>query len=111
MPLNVSYKNRIGYYTDTQEIDGKKYKYKMWFCHANALCAIMYFYNKEEDGKKVPMVQLHGFFADLNHAKRCIKDGYFSGCSNFHFKAKEMDKGLWAMVKYMAEQGIKVTIE
>lgn len=106
--LNVSYKNRIGYYTLNQ--GGKKFK--MWFCHANCICAIMYFYNKKaEDGKKTPMVHLYGFFNDQEHARRCIKDGYFCDCSNFHFFEKEMDNRMWTLVKTMVKHGIKVTIE
>lgn len=103
MPLNVSYKNRIGYYTQTEETR----KFKMWFCHANCACAVMYFY--ENEGK--PMVQLCGFFSDIRHFKKCVDDGFFRGCSGFHFKQKEMDNIHWQMVKYMVKKGIKVTIE
>lgn len=107
--LNVSYKNRIGYYTLKSQ-DGQN-KWKIWFCHANALCAMMYFYNEKKDGKKTPMVQLHSFFVDLEHAKRCIKNDTFHDCSNFHFYAKEMDDRMWKLVKIMTKNGIKVTIE
>lgn len=108
--LNVSYKNRIGYYTLTSQ-DGQT-KWKIWICHANALCAMMYFYNDiDKDGKKTPMVQLHNFFVDLEHAKRCIKNDTFHDCSNFHFYAKEMDDRMWRLVKIMTKNGIKVTIE
>ena len=110
--LNVSYKNRIGYCTLTQESIEGKHKWKIWFCHANCLCAMMYFYDKtEEDGKKTPMVQLHMFFNDVKHAENCIKDNIFRDYSNFHFYAKEMDDRMWKLVKIMTKHGIKVTIE
>lgn len=104
MPLSVSYKNRIGYYTLKQGKD----KWKIWICHANALCAFMYFY-KDEHGKD--MAQLMGFACDIQHVKNLIKNDWFTPCSNFHFFAKEMDAELWKMVKLLAEAGIKVTVE
>lgn len=107
MSVNVSYVNRIGYCTLKQ---GEN-KFKIWFCHMNGLCAMMYFYNEVEDGKKTPMVQLYAFFSDLTHAKRCIKNDFFADHSNFHFYAKEMDNEMWKLVKIMTNHGIKVTIE
>lgn len=107
MSVNVSYVNRIGYCTLKQ---GEN-KFKIWFCHMNGLCAMMYFYNEVEDGKKIPMVQLHAFFGNLTHAKRCINDDFFEGYSNFHFYTKEMDNEMWKLVKIMTNHGIKVTIE
>lgn len=107
MSVNVSYVNRIGYCTLKQ---GEN-KFKIWFCHMNGLCAMMYFYNKVEDGKKVPTERLHAFFNDVEHAKRCIKDDFFADYSNFHFYAKEMDDRMWKLVKIMTKHGIKVTIE
>jgi hypothetical protein len=77
----------------------------------NGLCAMMYFYNEIRDGKKTPMAQLHSFFNDLEHAKRCIKDDFFDGYSNFHFYAKEMSDRMWNLIKLMTKNGIKVTIE
>ncbi len=106
--LNVSYKNRMGHFTLTQ---GES-KYQIWFCHANALCAMMYFYDEtDKDGNKTPMVQVYAFFNDMAHAKRCVKDGFFEGCSDFHFVAKELDSQMWRLVKLLADNGIKVTIE
>lgn len=106
MALNVSYKNRIGYYTLTQ---GEN-KFKIYFCHANALCAEMYFYTDKESGKK--RVQLYSFYVDLQHLKNCAKDGlldhYGNGITLF---AKEMDKDLWEMVKIFAKNGISVKIK
>ena len=107
MSVNVSYVNRIGYCTLKQ---GEN-KLKIWFCHMNGLCAMMYFYNKVEDGKKVPMAQLYAFFSDVEHAKKCIKNDFFADHSNFHFSAKEMDNEMWKLVKIMTNHGIKVTIE
>ena len=44
--LNVSYKNKIGYFT----LGRGKGKIRIDICHANCLCAMMYFY-KDENGK------------------------------------------------------------
>lgn len=107
MALQVDFKNRIGYYTLHSQ-DGTK-KWKIWLCHANALCAEIYFY-KDENGKEV--ANLHCFFADIEHLKRCAKDGLLD-----HYKAgitlysKEMDNDLWKMARIFAESGIKVTIK
>ena len=107
MSVNVSYVNRIGYCTLKQGGN----KFKIWFCHMNGLCAMMYFCNKVEDGKKVPMAQLYAFFGDVEHAKNCINNDFFADHSNFHFYAKEMDNEMWKLVKIMTNHGIKVTIE
>ena len=77
----------------------------------NGLCAMMYFYNEVEDEKKIPMVHLHACFSDLTHAKRCINNDFFTGYSNFHFYAKELNNDLWRMIRVMTEKNIKVTIE
>ena len=108
MPLNVSYKNRIGYHYQEDRLDDIVQKRKVWICHANALCAFMYFY-KDEHGKD--MAQLMGFACDIQHVKNLIENGWFAPCSNFHFFAKEMNADLWKMVKLLAEAGIKVTVE
>ena len=112
MALNVSYKNRMGYCTLTREsIEGKR-TWKIWFCRANCLCAMMYFYDeKGDDGKKTPMVQLHNFVADLEHAKRCFKDGLFDDYSNFTFYAKELNDRMWKFIKLLTKYGHKVTIK
>lgn len=107
MALQVDFKNRIGYYTLHSQ-DGSK-KWKIWFCHANALCAEIYF-RKDENGEE--RANLHCFFADIEHLKRCAKDGLLD-----HYKAgitlysKEMDNDLWKMARIFAESGIKVTIK
>lgn len=51
MALNVSYVNRIGYYTKTEKWkDEPERKFKNWMCHANVdLWADMYFYKAKED--------------------------------------------------------------
>lgn len=107
MALHVSYRNRMGYcYCDNVDRTGKA---KVWFCHANALCAMMNFY-KEENGEE--WTNLHCFFADIEHLKRCAKDGLLD-----HYKAgitlyaKAMDNNLWKMARIFAESGIKVTIK
>ena len=105
--LNVSYENRIGYYTRTWNGND----YKVWFCHANCLCAEVHFYKDENDRD---MVSLQGFYADIQHLKNCLKDKslkLYEDCKDFHFYAKELDKDLWKMIKIMTENGIKVTIE
>lgn len=102
--LNVSYENRIGYCTLTQGED----EFRIDFCHANCLCAMMYFY-KEEDGTE--MVRVHCFFADLAHAKRCIDGGVLEGHDDFHFVKKEMDRSMMAFARHLEKRGFKVTIE
>lgn len=109
MALHVTYTNRMGYcYLKSQ--DGTK-TWKLWFCHANALCAIIYFYRKKEDGKRQDFVQLHTFFVDNQHAERCIKDGLLNNYYGFTFYAKEMSDRMWKLVKIMTKNGIKVTIK
>ena len=105
--LNVSYENRIGYYTRTWNVND----YKVWFCHANCLCAEVHFYKDENDRD---MVSLQGFYADIQHLKNCFKDKsmkLYGDCKDFHFYAKELDKELWKMIQLLTKNGIKVTIE
>lgn len=106
--LRVSYKNRIGHYTLTQkECDGESHQYRLHICHANCLCAIMYFYTDPEKGK---MAQVHGFFTDPSHLKACIKQGFFEGADNFHFNADQLDADMWKFIKVIVAAGKKVTI-
>lgn len=111
MALHVTYTNRLGYYTQTSE-DGKT-SWKIWFCRANALCSMMYFYREQKDGKRVDKVQLCGFFADTKHAENCIKDGFFRNCKGFTFNAKECadSTNIWKLIKLLTKYGIKVTIK
>lgn len=109
MALHVNYKNRMGYcYCDNVD---RTRKVKIWFCHANALCAMMNFYKAEEDGKKVDMARLHSFLLDLGHAKNCIKADLFKDYSGFTFYAKELTDEMWRLIKMMTKHGIKVTIK
>lgn len=118
--LRVSYVDRIGWYTKTEKWpDEPEQKYKNWICHANCLWADMYFYKVKEDyeefGKKRKkgdkMAQLIGFWCDIGHLKRAMKDDCYSGADNFHFYADQMDAQIWKAVKILAEAGKKVTIE
>lgn len=109
MALHVSYKNRMGY-CYLKSMDGTK-TWKIWFCHANALCAMMYFYRKQEDGKLHDMVQLNNFLLDVQHAKRCIQGGAFKDYYGFTFFANELTPNMWKLVKIMAKSGIKVIIK
>lgn len=121
MPLNVSYINRIGYYTKTERwpADEPVRKYKNWICHANCLWADMYFYKVQEDheefGKKYKkgekMVQLIGFWCDVPHLKRAIDGGAYEGADDFHFYEDQMDADIWKAVKVLAKAGKKITIE
>lgn len=109
MALRVNYKTRYGYYLD-KSADGKTRK--VWFCRANALCAMINFYREEKEGKRVDMVQLCGFFADKRHAKACIEDGFFNRNTGFTFFAKELDNAnIWELIKLLTKHGIKVTIK
>lgn len=105
MALHVSYKNRMGYcYCDNVD---RTRKVKIWFCHANCLCAMMNFY-KDENGKAN---RLHSFLLDIGHAKNCIKAGLFKDYSGFTFFAKELTDEMWRLIKMMTKNGIKVTIK
>lgn len=121
MPLNVSYKNRIGYYTKTEKWpDEPDRKFKNWMCPANVeLWADMYFYTVSEDheefGEKLKKgdkrAQLIAFWVDPGHLKRALKDDAYRWADDFHFFADRMDAKLWQAVKILAEAGKKVTIE
>lgn len=105
MALRVNYKNRMGYcYCDNVD---RTRKVKIWFCHANALCAMMNFF-KNENGK---VNRLHSFLLDLDHAKNCIKADLFKDYSGFTFFAKELTDEMWGLIKLMTKNGIKVTIK
>lgn len=108
MALNVSYKNRLGYFTLKGD-DGASWK--IHFCRANAMCAMMYFYREVKDGKRHDMVRLWGFFCDAKHAKACIDDGFFRNCTGFTFISKNMSDRTWQLVKTMTKCGIKVAIK
>lgn len=106
--LNVSYINKIGYYTLTQNsVDGTR-KFRIDICHANCLCALMYFYTAE-DGSK--MAQVNGFCVDIKHLKALLKNDFFAGADNFVFRAKEMNSDLWNMVRVLANNGKKISIK
>jgi hypothetical protein len=105
MPLIVDFKKRIGYYSI---VGFDRKTYKNYFCESNSLCSMIHF-RKDENGEKV--ADLMGVFADVKHAEKCIKSGYFENCGRFCFYAKEMNTDLWKMVRIMTENGIKVTIK
>ena len=120
MAVNVSYGNRIGYYTKTEIWpDEPEQKYKNWICHANCLWADMYFYKVKEDferfGKKYKkgdkMCQLIAFWSNPKHLKDALRDGAYERADDFHFFADQMDAEIWKAVKILAEAGKKVTIE
>ena len=118
--LNVSYKNRIGYYTKTELWpDEPEQKYKNWICHANCLWADMFFYKAKEDfnrfGRKFKkgekIAQLIAFWHNTKHLKAALKDGAYGAADDFHFFVEEMDAEIWPAVKILAQAGKKVTIE
>ena len=103
--LHVDYTKKIGYYTTEQ--NGRKFK--IWLCHANCLCAEIYFYT-DEDGHRAGM--LRSFFGDIQHVKNCAKAGVLTGYhSGVTLYAREMNKELWEMARIFAENGIKLTIK
>lgn len=120
MALRVYYKNRIGWYTSTEEYpDMPVRKFKNWMCHANVdLWADMYFYKVKEDyeqfGTKYKkgdkMAQVIAFWCDTGHLKRALKDGAYRGADDFHFFADQMDADVWRAVKILVNAGKKVTI-
>lgn len=103
--LQVDFKDKIGYYT---MVGTDRKTYKIHFCRANALCAMIYFY-KDEKGEK--QADLAGFFGDIKHAERCIKTNYFKHCGRFRFYAKSLDKDLWKLIQIMVENGIEIKIK
>lgn len=117
--LNVSYKNRIGYYIHTEKWpEEPERKSKNWICHANCLWADMHFYKVAEDyelwGKHYhkgdKMAQVCAFFSDNCHLKTSVARGVYNGCDDFHFFADQMNKDIWAAVKILVNAGKKVTI-
>lgn len=106
--LNVSYKNKIGHFTQTENREDGVRKFRIDICHANCLCAMMYFY-KNAEGENI--AQVVSFFTDIKHVKRCIKDGMFNHWSNFVFNAKECDAEMWKFIRLLANNGKKVTIK
>ena len=118
--LNVSYKNRIGYYTKTETWpkDEPVRKFKNWICHANCLWADMYFYKIAEDYERFgkhyhkgdKMAQVIAFFSDNTHLKAAVKNGVYDGCDDFHFFADQMTSEMWTAVKILVNAGKKVTI-
>ena len=108
MAIRVDYNKRMGYYL-APACNGKKAK--VWFCGANCLWAEINFYRKEEDGKRTDMAQLCGFFMDLQHLKRCLKDGMKLNYHGLTFFAEHMDSEMWKAVKILTENGIKVIIK
>lgn len=110
MAVRVDFNDRIGHYTQVSQ-DGTQ-KWKIWFCRANCLVSEIYFY-KDENGED--MANLAGFFMDLEHLKRCTKDGLLTKYGRYDkgitLYAKKMNNDLWKMARIFAEQGIKVTIK
>lgn len=103
--LHVDFKNRVGHYTLKQ---GDK-RFKIHFCTCNALIAEIYFH-KDEDGNNA--ASLHSFFANMDHLKRCAKNGHLTGYENgVTLYAKNMTSDHWKMARVFAEYGIKVTIK
>lgn len=107
MAVRVDYKKRIGCWTATY--NGKKKT--IWLCRANCLWAEMNFYRKEQDGKRVDMAQLCGFYADPGHLKRCISAGCVPDYKGLTFFASELDAEIWKAVKVLTGNGIKVAIK
>lgn len=106
--LNVSYKNKIGHFTATQKHGEQVHTFRVDICHANALCAMMYFYT-DNNGEK--MAQLVSFFADIAHVKNCLKDNVLAEWDKFVFNAKQCDTQIWKLIRLLADNGKQVTIK
>ena len=77
---------------------------------ANALCAFIYHYRRE-DGQK--MAQLWNFLCDLDHAKRIIKnttDHTLLGTSVVSVKLNVYYKEARQLILPMTKSGYKVTV-
>ena len=107
MAVHVNYNERMGYWTAMH--NGKAIR--IWLCKANCLWAEMHFYRKEEDGKRIDMAQLCGFYCDLGHLKRCVSAGCIPDYKGLTFFAEKMTQDTWKAVKALTENGIKVTIK
>lgn len=117
--LQVSYKNRIGYYTATEKWPDEPVKrFRNWMCPANvSLWADMHFYKVDEDyvryGKTYKkgdsMAQLVGFFVDAGHLKRCLENGVYDNADHFHFYADRVDAAIWKGIRLLLEAGKTVT--
>lgn len=105
--LNVSYQNKIGHYTQKDHTSEGYKEYRIDICHANCLCALMYFFT-DENGEK--MSRVHGFFTDTKHLKKCIANSLFDNCDDFVFNSSEMSSEIWSMVKVLVGAGKKVNI-
>lgn len=101
--LNVSYKNKIGHYTVTRNTADGTRKFRIDICHANCLCAMMFF---TED-----TAQVNCFFTDIKHAKACIKNGVLEDADNFVFSAQQCDNEMWKLIRLLADNGKKITIK
>ena len=89
MALNWNWSDKVG--TVTFESNGKEFTENLY--EGNAYLIEIYEY--EENGKD--MYQLQGFFADKEHAERClgIKKGYETYGNNMY----EQDKFRWKTVR------------
>lgn len=109
MAINVDFKKKIGHCT-LRDKNGVP-TWKITFCEANCLTAMIYFYTDVQDGVKDKRARLNMFFADLKHAKKCVDAGVLNDYCRFNFYANKMSEDMWRLVRYMTEKGIKVTIK
>ena len=108
MAVNYVYANPVGYFTETQTYGGIKKEYKVSMLRANCLWAELYIY-KNDEGEE--MEQFVGFYYDLNHLKKDIKNGYLKERDDYHFYASAMYEDHWKAVDELVKAGKHVTIE
>ena len=108
MAVNYVYANPVGYFTETQTCGGIKKEYKVSMLRANCLWAELYIF-KNDEGEE--MEQFVGFYHDLNHLKKDIKNGYLKDRDDYHFYASAMYEDHWKAVDELVKAGKRVTIE
>ena len=86
MSLNWQWNAKKGYVTSDNLAECPNWK--CWLYHGNALMILI---DEHEDGKQW---QMHSFFVDNEHAKRCLEDGIFTKDHVFHLYRDKSNKKL-----------------
>lgn len=82
MSLNWQWKEKRGW-MESEHL--KEFpEWKCWLYHGNALMILL---NETEN-----QWQMHGFFVDNEHAKRCLDDGMYKDCTFHLYKHKSNKK-------------------
>lgn len=109
MSVNWSWKHKMGEVVIAQMHQNEVIKFKMNIYEANCLCAVIYEFENEE-GKK--QYQFYSFFSDLEHLKRCLKDGILTNGADKWLKVKlnTFYKDSLKIAKELSKAKIKVEL-